>query len=70
MRVEGSYECYGVEFDYIAYVEKGSDGDYHTPPSPDEIDIEFLGFLPDVDLYECVKHSIIDNIEQQILENL
>ena len=45
MQVEGSYDYYGVEFDYKAYVEKGCDGDYYTPPSPDTVEIEFVGFF-------------------------
>jgi hypothetical protein len=73
MRVEGSYDYYGVEFDYKAYVEKGWSIDkdyYYTPPSPDTVEIEFVGFLPDIDLYDCLKDSVIDAIVEKIKENL
>jgi hypothetical protein len=70
MQVEGVYQYNGVEFDYKAYVEKGCKGDYYTPPSRDTIEIEFVGFLPDVDLYDCLKHSIIDAIEEKIQDSL
>jgi hypothetical protein len=70
MQVEGSYDYYGVEFDYKAYVDKGCDGDYYTPPSPDTVEIEFVGFLPDIDLYDCLKDSVIDAIVEKIKENI
>ena len=70
MQVEGSYDYYGVEFDYKAYVDKGCDGDYDTPPSPDTVEIEFVGFLPDIDLYDCLKDSVVDAIVEKIKENL
>ena len=70
MRVEGTYEYDYVEFDYRAYIEKGCDGDYYTPPSPDTIYIEFVGLSPDVDLTNCLKYSIIEEIKDHIQENL
>ena len=70
MRVEGTYEYDYVEFDYKAYIEKGGEGDYWTPPAPDTIYVEFVGFLPDVDLTNCLKGSIIEKIQEKIQEEL
>lgn len=70
MNVQGSYYYDGIEFDYEAYVEKGCKGDYWTPPSPDTIYVEFVGFLPDINLGQCLKDSIISGIIEKIQENL
>lgn len=70
MKIEGTYKYEGIEFDYKAYVDKGCKGDYYTPPSADRIDIEFIGFLPDCDLYECLSDSLIENLIEKIQEDL
>ena len=70
MQVEGTYKYEGVEFDYKAYVDKGCKGDYYTPPSEDTIDIEFIGFLPDIDLYECLNENLIEGLREKIQENI
>ena len=70
MRVEGTYKYDDIEFDYKAYVDKGCEGDYYTPPSADKIDIEFIGFLPDTDLYDCLSESLIEGLREKIQEDL
>ena len=70
MQIEGTYKYEGVEFDYQAYVDKGCKGDYYTPPSADTIDIEFIGFLPDIDLYECLNENLIEGLREKIQENI
>ena len=71
MRIEGTYQYEkGLVFDFIAYVDKGDKGDYWTPPSPDNIDIEFIGFLPDTNLGECLRDEVFEAIREQIQDNL
>jgi hypothetical protein len=71
MKVTGIYQYEkGLEFDYIAYVDKGDKGDYWTPPSPDCIEIDFIGFLPDTNLGECLRDEIFEAIREQIQEEL
>jgi hypothetical protein len=71
MKVQGTYQYEeGLIFDYVAYVDKGDKGDYYTPPSPDYIEIDFIGFLPDTNLGECLRDEVFEAIREQIQEDL
>jgi len=51
-KIEGTFNYEDVDFNYKVWYYEGDKGDYYTAPSPPEVDIEFIGFLPDTDLSE------------------
>ena len=69
-KIEGTFNYEDVDFDYKVWYYEGDKGDYYTAPSPPEVDIEFIGFLPDTDLYECLSNTLIEGLREKIQEEL
>lgn len=67
--IESTFKYEDVDFDFKATYYKGDKGDYHTAPSKPEVDIEFIGFLPDIDLYECLDNKVIEALKEYIIES-
>ena len=68
-KLEGSFNYEDIDFDYKVSYYAGDRGDYYTAPSPPEVDIDFIGFLPDTDLYECLDNKVIEALSEYIIEN-
>ena len=68
-KLEGSFNYEDIDFDYKVSYYPGDRGDYYTAPSPPEVDIDFIGFLPDTDLYECLDNKVIEALSEYIIEN-
>lgn len=67
--IEGTFNYEDVDFDYKVTYYEGDKGDYYTAPSQPEVDIDFIGFLPDTDLYECLDDKVIDALREYIIES-
>ena len=65
--IEGTFNYEDVDFDYKVTYYEGDRGDYYTAPSQPEVDIEFIGFLPDIDLYECLDDKVIRALKEHII---
>lgn len=67
--IESTFKYEDVDFDFKVTYYKGDKGDYHTAPSQPEIDIDFIGFLPNTDLYECLDNKVIEALKEYIIES-
>ena len=68
-RIEGTFNYEDIDFDYKVSYYGGDRGNYHTAPSPPEVEIDFIGFFPDTDLGVCLEERVLEALKEYIIES-
>ena len=64
---EGCFKYDGIMFDYRVSVCEGDRGNnYDIPPRATQVEVDFIGFLPDTNLAEV----LVDSVEEALVESI